>query len=211
MGRMSKPAASPTSRRGRSAATPLGRRRPTRPFQARKWLLPGVLGVVVFLAGFTLDTAALMRLFWASATGHFGIVARVIALVAVLLCVAPAFLKACRYLARPASVPASARKKRQRRAAVQGEKPIEKPPRLAADPGLARQRRQGEASDKSRADASEPSKRGRGSASAKRSAEKPDAGADLRPDQIVGETPLSHEGQAPSRRRSRITAASRAD
>jgi hypothetical protein len=141
MRRMSKPAATPTRRRGRSAATPFGRRRATRHFQARKWLLPGVLGVVVFVAGFTLDTTALMSLFWSSVTGHFGIVARVAVLVVVLVCAAPAFLKAYSYLARPAPVPAPVRKKQQRRAAAHAEKPIGKPPRLAADPGLARQRR----------------------------------------------------------------------
>jgi hypothetical protein len=160
MGRMSKRAAPPTRRRGRSAAPPFERRRTTRPVRAFEWLFPGVLGVVVFVAGFTLDTAALMRLFWASATGHFGIVARATALVLVLICATPGFLKAYRYLARPAPVPAPMRKKRQRRAATHGEKPPEKPPRLAADPGSARQPRQGEASDDSRADASAPSKRG---------------------------------------------------
>jgi hypothetical protein len=211
MRRMSKPAASPTRRRGKSAATPSGRRRATRPLQAGKWLLPGVLGVVVFVAGFTLDTAALIRLFWASAAGHFGIVARVAALGAVLMCAAPAFLKACRYLARPAPVPAPVRKKRQRRAAAHGEKPLEKQPRLAADPGLARQRRQGEASDDSRAEASTPSKRRRGAESAKRSAEQPQAEAKLGTDQVMATAPLSHEGRAPTPRRLRATAASTAD
>jgi hypothetical protein len=163
MRRMSKPAATPTRRRGRSAAPPFRRRRATRQFQAREWLLPGVLGVVVFVVGFTLDTTALMRLFWASATGHFGIVARMAALVVVLMCAAPAFLKAYHYLARAAPVPAPVRKRRQRGAAAHGEKPIEKRPRPAADPGLARQRLQDEASDDSRADASAPPKRGRGS------------------------------------------------
>lgn len=113
MGRMSKRAASPTRRGRRSAATPFERRRTTRPFQAREWLFLGVLGVVVFVAGFTIDTAALMRLLWASATFRSGIVARVTALVVVPMCAAPAFLKAYRYLARPAPV----RKKRPRRAA----------------------------------------------------------------------------------------------
>jgi hypothetical protein len=173
MGCMSKRAVPATRRRGRSAAPRSERRRTTRPFRALKWLLPGVLGVVVFVAGFTLDTAALMRLFWASVTGHFGIVARATALLVVLMCATPGFVKAYRYLARPARVPAPMRKKRQRRAAAQGEKPTEKPPHLAADPGPAREFGQGGASEDSRADASAPSKRGRGSGSAKRSAEHP--------------------------------------
>jgi hypothetical protein len=205
---MSKPATTPTRRRGRSAATPFGRRRATtRHFQVRKWLLPGVLGVVVFAAGLTLDTAALMRLFWSSLTGHFGIVARVAALVVVLLCAAPAFLKVYRNLVWPAPVPAPVRKKRRSRAAAHGEKP----PRLVADPGSARLPRQDQASDDSRADASSPSKRGRGSEAAKRSAEQPWAEASPRTDDVMGEPPLSHESRAPSRRRSTTTAASRAD
>jgi hypothetical protein len=207
LGGMSKLAPSPTRRRGRSAAPAVERRRTKRPVRAFKWLLPGVLGVVVFVAGFTLDTAALMRLFWASVTGHFGIVARAAALGFALMCATPVFLKAYRYLARPARVPAPARKKRQRRATAHGETPAEKPPRL---PGPARQLRQDEASDDSRADASAPSKRGRGSGSAERSAEQPHPEANPRTDQAVGEPPVSRERQAPSRRRSK-TAAARVD
>jgi hypothetical protein len=207
---MSKRAAPATPRRGRPAAPPFERRRMTRPVRPLEWLLPGVLGVVVFVAAFTLDTAALMRLFWASATGHFGIVARAAALVVVLMGATPGFLKVYRYLARPAPAPAPMRKKRQRRAAAHGEKPTEKPPRLAADRGPARQLRQGEASDDGRADASASSKRGRGSESAKRSGGRPHE-ANPPTDQVVGEPLLSDESQAPSRRRSTTIAASRAD
>lgn len=201
MGGMSKRAAPPTRRRGRSAATPSERRPATRPFRTLEWLLPGVFGVVVFVAAFTLDTAALMRLFWASATGHFGIVARAATLVVALICATPAFLKMYRYVARLGSVPAPAPKKRQRRTATQGEKPAQKPPPLPADQNPARKRRQDEASDDSRADASAPSKRGRGSEPGKRSAEQSHSGADLRTDQVVGETPPSQESQSPLRRR----------
>jgi hypothetical protein len=200
---MSKRAPPPTRRRGRSAAT--------RPFRVLEWLLPGTLGVFVFMAAFILDTAALMRLFWASATGHFGIVPRAVALVVMLICATPGFLKAYRHLARPAPVPAPMHKQRQRRAAARGEKPTEKSPPLPADSGPARQVRQGEASSDSRADVSTPSKRGRGSKSAKRPAGQLLAQANPRTDQVAGELPLAHGKQAPSRRRSRTTADSRVD
>jgi hypothetical protein len=88
------------------AAKPRARRRTLaparRPSRKLKWLLPAILGLLAFGAGIALDTAALLRLFWAGATGHFGLLGRAVALLVALTCAAPLIARAARRLTSPA-------------------------------------------------------------------------------------------------------------
>lgn len=122
----------PPKRRGSAtAAKSSGRRRPPkRQGRTRRilgWLVPLLLGLVVFAAGLTLDTGALLGLWHASLVGQFGLAARLAALAVLAACVAPAVIGAWRWLAAPAPLPPPRRKKPQQRTTTPRPKRAAKP------------------------------------------------------------------------------------
>jgi hypothetical protein len=92
----------------------------------------------VFLAALVLDTAALLRLFWACLAGYLGAVPRVIAFATLVVVASPALRAAYRYLTAPE--PAAAGEARCRTATVRARKP-ERQRRIAEDAPAAGARR----------------------------------------------------------------------
>ncbi|HQT77933.1 MAG TPA: hypothetical protein PLD10_12835 [Rhodopila sp.] len=150
-----------------------------------RWLLPATLALVVFLAGFILDTAGLIRLFWASVTGYFGMPARIGAVAAALVCAAPLLRVAYRHVATPAPAPRASRQRPPRRAAAKPGARTEIPSGGMASPGPGKRPRRAAVPEDAGA-AGPPPSRGR---KAQRPTNAPDPGEAKQPRQRPGRRP----------------------
>jgi hypothetical protein len=102
-----------------------------------RWVIVASPIFFVFLAGLVLDTAALLRLFWACLAGYFGTVPRTIASTVLLVGASPALRAAYHYLTarEPAAAPRA-----QRRAGAERTRKPERAPRISTDTQAAARR-----------------------------------------------------------------------